>query len=584
MTGVLTRSTIAFVGLCASTSAMAQSQIPTAADTEQTSQVHQIGRAQIEQSVPPKDVPKKTQIRVETRGAITELPCALSDSDIPVTISSLALEKPDGSALPAELGTLLAGVDADLHGEAKLSVVCKIRDRINERLATAGYIALAQIPAQKITDGVLKIQVVTAHIIEVRVVGEPGPFRTQLEKAVERIRAIDPLNRRDAVRELLLVGDIPGLDVNLTLSSANAAPGEMIGTLNVATQRHSLLVNFQNYGSHQLGRWIGSIRGEVYGLTGRSDRTYVAFSNSKDLKEIRVLQAGHDFALNDSGLRLGLRTSLAWSRPDIKNLDLRSRSIIGGLDISQSLVRNLKQTIVATGGFEMLDQRAQIFAAGSRIPFSLDKIRVLFGRVDGDVRFTNGDTEWMHATGSLELRKGIGIFGATKIGAVTAKGAPSRLFGNPQAFVIKGEANLDIHPVGAFHLGLNGFGQWSNDPLLNLEEFSLGNYTRGRGYDPGSSGGDRAYGFTAEPRVVLPIPKVRVEASAFYDWVHVQNIDPGTAIPNQTLRSVGGGLRFVLPQRLVIDVTFAHPLDKLLPSDKARPSNRVLVSLTSKFF
>jgi hemolysin activation/secretion protein len=563
---------------------MAQSQVSAGASAQQASRESEVGRAQIEQNVPPKDVPRKTQVRVETSGAIAELPCALSDSDINVTISSLVLERPDGSALPAELLTLLTGVDADLHGEAKLSVVCKIRDRINERLAEAGYIALAQIPAQKITDGVLKIQVVTAHIIEVRVVGEPGRFRKQLEKAVERIRAIDPLNRRDAIRELLQVGDIPGLDVNLTLSSANAAPGEMIGTLNVATQRQSLMVNFQNFGSRQLGRWIGSIRGEVYGLTGRADRTFVAYSNSTDVKEIRVLQAGHDFALNESGLRLGLRTSLAWSRPDIDKLDLRSRSVILGLEMSQSLVRNLKQTVVATGGFELLDQQAQIVASGNRIPFSLDKIRVLFGRLDGDFRFTNGEAEWMHATGSLELRKGIGILGATKIGQVTSKGAPSRLFGNPQAFIIKGEANLDIHPIGAFHLGLNGFGQWSNDPLLNLEEFSVGNYTRGRGYDPGSSGGDRAYGFTLEPRVVLPIPKVRVEASGFYDWVHVQNIDPGTAVPNQTLRSVGGGLRFVLPQRLVVDVTFAHPLDKLLPTDKAKPSNRVLVSLTSKFF
>lgn len=543
-----------------------------------------VGRAQIEQSVPPKDIPRKTQVRVDTRGAVTQLPCALSDSDINVTISSLVLEKPDGSALPAELLTLLAGVDTDLRGEAKLSVVCKIRDRINERLAEAGYIALAQIPAQKIADGVLKIQVVTAHIIEVRVVGEPGSFRKQLEKAIERIRSIDPLNRRDAVQELLRVGDIPGLDVNLTLSSANAAPGEMIGTLSVVTQRHSLLVNVQNYGSRQLGRWIGSIRGEVYGLTGRADRTFVAFSNSADVKEIRVLQAGHDFALNDAGLRLGVRTSLAWSRPDIPKLDLRSRSVIIGLDVSQSLVRNLTQTVVATGGFELLDQQAQIYASGNRIPFSLDKIRVLFGRVDGDFRFMSGDREWMRATGSLELRKGIGFLGATKIGQVTGRGAPSRLFGDPQAFVIRGEANLDINPVGAFHLGLNGFGQWSNHPLLNLEEFSLGNYTRGRGYDPGSSGGDRAYGFTVEPRIALPIPKVRVEASGFYDWVRVQNIDPGTAVPKQTLRSVGGGLRFILPQRLVVDVTFAHPLDKLLSTDAAKPSNRVLVSLTSKFF
>jgi hemolysin activation/secretion protein len=232
----------------------------------------------------------------------------------------------------------------------------------------------------------------------------------------------------------------------------------------------------------------------------------------------------------------------------------------------------------------LLNQRAKLYSGGNGSPFTLDKIRVLFVRADGDFRFTDGLNEWMHATGSVELRKGLGILGASKLGVPTANGAPSRPYGNPQAYVVKGEANLDIHPFGAFHLGLSGFGQWTNDPLLNLEEFSLGNYTRGRGYDPGSSGGDRAYGFTVEPRIALPVPVLRVEASGFYDWIHLENLDPGSAVANQTLRSVGGGLRFVLPQRLVIDVTYAHPLDKLLPSDKAKPSDRVLVSLTSKFF
>jgi hemolysin activation/secretion protein len=66
--------------------------------------------------------------------------------------------------------------------------------------------------------------------------------------------------------------------------------------------------------------------------------------------------------------------------------------------------------------------------------------------------------------------------------------------------------------------------------------------------------------------------------------VHIQNLDRDSAEPKRTLRSVGGGLRFVLPQRLVVDVTYAHPLDRVNLNDAKKASDRILVSLTAKIF
>lgn len=541
-------------------------------------------RPQIDQTVPQDEVPTQPRVNVDTRGAIAQAPCALADSDIRVNLTALALERPDGSPLPPELQTLLAGADEGMRGEQSIAVVCRVRDRINERLNEAGYVALAQIPAQQITDGTLHIQVVTARITELRVVGDPGPFRGQLEKAVERIRALDPLNRRDAERLLLLAGDIPGVDVNLTLSSANGAPGEVIGTLGVTVQRFALTANVQNYGSHQLGRWVGSVRGEAYGLTGMADRTFLAYSNSVDWDEVRVFQAGHDFGLTQSGLRLGLRGSLATSRPDLENLDLRSRSVIAGIDLSMPVVRELDRTVLAMGGFEILNQRSRLHSGDRSVPYTFDKLRVLYARLEGDMRFDDGTREYLRTRASVELRKGIDVLDATQRRVTTAQGSPSRLDGNPQAFVVKGNIDFEVKPAERFQIDVGAFGQWTDDPLLNLEEFSLGNYTRGRGYDPGSNGGDRAYGFTVEPRLRLPVPRFGVQASAFYDWVRLENLDRGTLVPKRTLRSVGGGLRFILPRTLVLDLTYAHPLDKVLPTDAKKPTDRFLVSLTAKLF
>ena len=574
------KSFLAVVGLCGGGAALAQETPPPPPPV----QADLPTRGEIEGTLPEDRAPQPPRVRVDTSGALAHAPCALDGSDVRVNLTGLTLERPDGTPLPPELQQLLAGADAGLLGEQPIAVVCSVRDRINERLSEAGYVALAQIPAQQISDGVLRMQVVTARITEVRIVGDPGPFRALLEERVEQIRTLDPLNRRDAERILLLTGDTPGLDVRLSLSSANAAPGEVIGTLTVETRRFALLANVQDYGSPQLGRWIGSLRGEAYGLTGMADRSYLAYSNSFDWKEVRVLQAGHDFQLAGSGLRAGFYGSLAWSRPDIEDLDLRSRSQIAGFNLTLPLRRTVQQTVSATAGFEFLDQKADIHATSGTLPFTQDKLRVAYARIDYDLGFISGNSELARASGSLEVRKGLDVFGASEKGVIAGRAAPSRLAGEATAFVAKGDLNVAVKPHRLFQLDLSGFVQWTDDPLLNLEEFSVGNYTRGRGYDPGSNGGDRAYGFTVEPRVKLPIARFGVQVSGFYDWVRLENLDPGTNEPKATLRSIGAGLRFILPQRLVVDLTYAHPLDKVLSTDAKKPSDRLLLSLTAKLY
>jgi len=124
-------------------------------------------------------------------------------------------------------------------------------------------------------------------------------------------------------------------------------------------------------------------------------------------------------------------------------------------------------------------------------------------------------------------------------------------------------------------------GQWSNRPLLNFDEFAVGNLTIGRGYDPGANSGDRAIGGTIELRAkVLRSPKARVEMFGFYDAVRIWNLDSNSTENNRALRSYGGGMRLTLPGIALLEVTYAHPQDKALSFDKAPPPNRLLISLT----
>lgn len=544
-------------------------------------------RQQIEQPAPPAAVRPRSTARVDARAAIPQAPCALEDSPVRVTLNSVTYQKPDGSPVAPELQSLLAQVGTGPAGEQPISVVCRIRDRANQLLNDAGYVALAQIPAQQITSGELKITIVTAKIVEVRIIGDLGPFRDAIESRVAAIRRLDPLNRRDAERILLLTGDIPGVDVRLALSAAGTAPGEVIGSLTVETRRAQVLFNVQNFGSRQLGPTIVSLRGEAYGVTGLADRSFFAYSNSLDWKEIRVAQGGHDFALNDSGLRAGIRASLALSRPDIPDLDLRSRSAIVGVELSQSLVRTVGEQLGATGGFEVLDQRTKLFSKGKGgSPFTRDRLRVLFARLDGQVTVPSQRGDVLAGmTGYAELRKGIDILSASEQGVTRNGFGPSRVAGNPQATVFRAELVGEWRPHPLFTLGAHAFGQWANDPLLNLEEFSLGSFTYGRGYDPGANGGDRAFAFRIEPRIKLPVSApVTIELTGFYDWVRLDNLDADTSEKNRLLRSIGGGFRLLKSGRFVLDALYAHPLDKALVNDPKKPRDRFLISFTTQLY
>jgi hemolysin activation/secretion protein len=540
------------------------------------------------------------------RRAVTAGNCPLSDSTARVSLTDVRFTASGGTPLAPELAELLGGLKPGEGGDQPVAVVCTIRDRANAALSRAGYLASIQIPAQEIASGTLNLVVVTARITEIRVQGELGRFRKVLEPRLAAIRALENPTERGIERLLLLADDIPGVSLRLTLKPAGTAPGDVIGDLIVSTESMMALVNFQNAGSLQLGREVLSARAEYYGLTGLADRTSITYSNTVQFKEAHILQVGHDFGLGTRGLRIGVRASYALSNPDLRDpttgaasgVDLRSRSLIAGIDVSMPIVRSVNTNLTVTGGFEMLNQQSQFLFGGTKTPFTRDRTRVGFARLDGELlgRRQDGSERW-HLGATVELRQGFDLFNATKRSGFEGGYQPSRAEGDPKATVARGSIDASVFLIPQFSLNGSLYGQWTNKPLLNLEEFSVGSLTYGRGYDPGATSADRVYAYRIEPRVHLALgtgggvrpdgtPRrsvfsdLRLEFMGFYEAARIFNLDTGSTENDRLLRSMGGGFRLLKPGRMSLDVTYAKPLDRALSLDKTRPSPRVLVSFT----
>ena len=550
-------------------------------------------REELQRGAPSPSAPPAAA-RVEARGAIPTGPCpdALVDSPLSMALAGVRYSGPGDTALaPAVLAVLEAKPAAyggrPLDGSAvPVRAVCALRDTAEARLRSAGFVAAVQVPPQSITGAQLRLTVITARIVELRIRGNPGRNRVRLAALLGRLKALDPLNEHDAERILLLAGDIPGVSLNLKLRSAEQGPGDVIGEIQLDAAPGEAVVSLNNLGSQQIGPWGGLVRLEAYGLAGAGDRAYVGFFAATQFREQHVVQAGYDFLPGSGDLRLGTQFTYSWSEPTFAQesipLDYRTQTLIWQLGGSYPLLRRVNRSLTASAGFVLVDQPTWVL--GEKL--SQDNLRLLTLRLDGDWRERSGilPPRWSF-TGGVELDQGLAVLGASSGGEGT-----SRFFGDPTALVVQGNlltelrTRLGAQQTSAITLSINTQGQWANQPLLGYQEYQVGNLTIGRGYDPGTLAGDRAIGAASELRIGRPQPETAsnfaTEMLGLYDVVRLWNIDPGQE-GIAALHSVGGGIRLTWGARGRIELLYARPLDNPyaqfgLPA----PSERLLLTVT----
>jgi hemolysin activation/secretion protein len=530
----------------------------------------------------PQDSERPSSVRVDAPPAVAD--CPLLSSPVTARIDSVRYTDAAGNPLnKPEIERLLSQLPPPPPGDQPVAVVCSLRDRAAAALREAGYIATVQIPPQELNSGVLTLRVITARIVEVRIRGDAPPFRDQIAARARLLEGLDPFNERDATEILLLGNDIPGVDMTLSLSSAGREPGDVIGDLNISYTPYVLRAVAQNWGSEQLGRESLFVQAEFYGLTGLADVTRIGASTTVDLDEQQIVQAEHIMGLGPSGATLGGSFIYAWSRPELAQLDLRSESYIASAELTVPLQRSRRVRFDIAGGFEAIEQTIRVFSNNVPTPLNRDRLRVAFLRAEGLLRSprAQGGDDYVIG-GSIELRQGLDILGATQFdpGNVGAF-IPSRIAGEPDATVVRAELTADVRLNSMFSLHGRAEAQWASDPLLNFEEYSLGNFTIGRGYDPGANSADRAIALRGEVRADVHRD---IQFFVFGDNVWIENLDPNTTETDRALGSYGGGVRARIRPYVFLEAIYARPSDPALNLPPFDPEpDRLLLSLTVQF-
>ena len=503
-------------------------------------------------------------------------PCPLAESTVEINLASVNFR--GSTALKAED---FARTYREFIGRPqKVGVICEIRDRAAAALFDRGILARVEIPEQRIAGGALILDVIEAHVVNVRVRGDIGPAQAAVERYVEKLRGMKPFDMRKAQRYILLASDIPGVRVRAAVKPS-VSPDRGAVDIDVSVTRNAFAVvgNAQNLGSKTVGRWGGLVRADARSFTPFGEDTALVAFHTLESDEQWVVQLLEAARIGGDGWIGRLSAVYGESRPGdaLKPLNLKSTSVVAEAEAAYPLIRRRRLNLNVAGGFDFINQETA--AGGFSGPLTQDRLRVAYLRTDGDLRTYAFDRTFLIG-GGLALRKGLSGLGASDAGSNLL----TRSLAAPDAWLVRGNASVDARVAGPVSASLRMQAQYASKPLMPYEQISLGNLSTGRGYDPAAVLGDSGLSASFDLRysAIQLNPKVLAAPYVFYDQGFVYNNQAGLSglTPNRTLRSVGAGVLLRLANRANLEITYARPIDSVTVGG-SRLAPRLLINLTA---
>jgi hemolysin activation/secretion protein len=427
-----------------------------------------------------------------------------------------------------------------------------------------GYVnSGAILPDQSVTEGVVTFQIIEGALTGVQVDGNRW-FRSSYFQKRFNLDAGPPLNLNALQRRLQLLLE----DQRIQRLNAELKPGlrRGEGILDVRVEEttpYKLSFLYNNYQSPSVGDDRGIVIFEHQNLTGNGDIATAQYGRSNGLDPL--LDFKYSFPLNayDTTLSFQYRkNTFAVVEEPFEDLDLESKSDVYTIALRQPVYRTLNSEVALEFSGERLSHETSLL--GERFSFEP-------GARNGRsvVTALRAVQEWVHRTqGQVIAARSRFSFGINALGATSNNGGvpDGRFFAWLGQFQwVRRLGILDSYSI--FRTDL----QLSDDPLLSLEQISVGGRYSVRGYRENTMLRDRAIITSLETRV----PLIRnvfwadfVELAPFFDFGRGWNRERKTPGP-QDIASVGVGIRWALttswpvPIKPQFELYWGHRLRKV---------------------
>ncbi|WP_428482726.1 ShlB/FhaC/HecB family hemolysin secretion/activation protein [Pyruvatibacter mobilis] len=482
-------------------------------------------------------------------------------------------ELPQQSAVTDD--KLLAAADGKLGTDVTLEELRGIATGMERIFRDEGYpYVRVVLPPQRVEAGIVRLQVIEGQIEGVVVLGSSPTAKRQAEAQLARLNGLGPVPVSEVEQVVTALSDVPGLNARVSLARGTEGPGTMRIIAEAEREDPRFLINAHNWGSETLGREgiTGLVR--VPGLALFGDEFQASFFTTREWGEQFVGQLAYERTLTSGGLKVRVEGTYGQAEPSgtVATLGATTESVTANLEVSHPIYRDRDLLVDLYGGLDYANLKGELFQ--KTVLLSDDRTRVAYLGAEAEA-----EVDGFSARGHIEARKGVGILRASKKGDRTLARTEAR----PNAWSLLGEVNVTTPSFQTLRLDVTARGQHARDPLMAVEEFSFGNYTIVRGYDPGAATGDAAIAVAAEIAGLGYRPfnsRTHVEFFGFFDVGEYWNRDR-LAVQNRTLASWGTGVRINIDDYARAEFTYAEPLREPLGLNEGVPGPRVLFSLTT---
>ncbi|GAC1390338.1 MAG: ShlB/FhaC/HecB family hemolysin secretion/activation protein [Variovorax sp.] len=436
--------------------------------------------------------------------------------------------------------------------ELSLSQLREMAARITAHYRAHGYfVALAYLPQQEVKDNVVTIAVSEGEYREVTLRNSSRLSDRVVRNGLEGIRAGDAIVAAPLESRLLLLSDLPGVNVRSTL-----VPGASVGTSDLIVdvtpgQLLSGSIDADNAGNPYTGRY------RVGATVNLNDPLGLG-----DVLSLRLLTSGEglNYARASYQLQVGKgQVGVAYSRLDYKlGREFESLHAHGTAEIASvfgryPLLRSRNDNLSVQLAYDSKKFRDRI----DSVPSMTDKkARVWMTSLYGDHLDAGGQTSYglTWSSGTIDIQTPEAL-------AADAAGARSNGRFNKLSFNASRSQSL----AGPFsvYAGING--QIASKNLDVSEKMELGGMNAVRAYPEGEAYADEGYVLTVEGRMQLPDPVAvpgHLQLVAFADagsvrtathpWVDGQN--------RRSLSGAGVGIHWSDPGNFMVRAYYAHKL------------------------
>jgi hemolysin activation/secretion protein len=429
----------------------------------------------------------------------------------------------------------------------------------------------AVIPDQDPENGIIRLRILEGTLSEVELHGNRWLRDWYIKNHVRRWSR-PPLNVTKLQEGLQLLRENPNVkQINAELKPG-VSPGESLLDLRVEDRqpfRFGIQIDNQrppSVGEEQL--WLLASDLNLTGHSDPLDLRYGLLNSDGDGYEFSGadnMEAAYRFPVGPFGTTLGLLASRRDTRlveETFATLDIESQTTSYGVTLRQSIYQTANDEVALSLGFDHRKNRTWLLGERFSLSPGADRGEMAVSAL----RFSQ---EWVtrRLNQVLALRStfnfGVDVLDATDNGAV---GQPNATFFH---WLGQGQYARRLFDTQN-EVVLRAMGQWTSEPLLALEQFSVGGFETVRGYLENQLVRDRGFVSSVEFRLPLLYNKTGagiLHVAPFFDFGGAWNVhespDP------TTIASTGLGLLFTPNKHASAQIYWGYRLRHIERPDDA---------------